>query len=161
MSIPLTKDGKPDKRYDPFLPVVIKPESQELSDLPKLDKFVYYKYQGLSTYHAAKAAGYSESYSKTKAYQLLRKQSYQEKSKEYYKAEAINTLPKQVKIQNDVINDCLENTENVVKHRQMLKEIRQEAGVRDDMDSAPRTINIQSIQSIIAQNAGIEIKKDE
>ena len=158
-NIPLNKDGTPDLRYTSNMPAIIPNTPRTLNDLSRMDKFIYYKFKGMNTYQAAKAAGYSESFCLSNAYQLKHKKSYQEKCKEYYKAEAVETLPKHVTINNNVIQDCLDNTDNIAKHRQILKEIREEAGVRDHVAAPPSTINIGSIQAIIASNAGIRIDK--
>jgi len=160
-NIPLTKSGKPDKRYKkplPILPEVIPdPETKEITnikDLPRFDQFVINTFY-LPTKEAAIEAGYAITTAETEAYEMIHQDRFQKKCQEYWPKDARNNLPIQARIKRSVLNYCLDNPGIVPNFRQILKEDREEAGVRDSLIPAPRTINLGD-----QINIGVMIKKE-
>ena len=104
-----------------------------------------------SIQEAAKAAGYSDKTASNIKALIKRSPALMNRIKDIYLANTVTQLHDIMVIEDNVLSHCKEkgNVDNVPKHAQMLKQIKQSAGVLDQ-DQAPKavTININTIEKI-------------
>ena len=104
-----------------------------------------------SVKEAAILAGYSESYADGPLYLKIKKESFQNKVREFYKGTSVAILPRISLVEQNVVKACLEDVGKVPKLAAMLKQIKQAAGVlAQEAPSAP-TINIQELKVLITR----------
>jgi phage terminase small subunit len=151
MTIPLTKDGKPDKRYKPKNNI---PKDLTISDLPKIDQFVYYQFQGYETIQAALAAGYAENTAKSILYKLRNSERYQTACQEYAIANNIALLPKVAKIDKNIIDLILKDPENYTKYKDVPRQIKQSTGILQETGTHTQQLNVNILTQVQSYQAG-------
>ncbi|MDY6839783.1 MAG: hypothetical protein SWH78_17635 [Thermodesulfobacteriota bacterium] len=120
-------------------------------------KFALYYLLGLSPYQAALRAGYSPSYAKSNMYKrlaeggCLRQEIERVLSKipERYRQICQARLIAVTDIEGKILERCREDPDKAMKHPQVLKQIKQTAGVLSDEVGGTLNINFTAIQGMM------------
>ena len=157
INTPLTKAGKPDKRYKPKTQL---PKDLTVSDLPKLDQFIYYQYKGHDNYQAAIAAGYADSTAKTIMYKMNRTDKYRQKCQEYAISKNVELLPKVTQIDSQIIDLINADPNLYPKFKDVPRQVKQVAGIlKDASPMLQPMVNIAvqvNVQGMVGKDIGLD-----
>ncbi len=149
MTIPLTKDGKPDKRYKPT-----PPKDLTVQDLPKLEQLIYYQYEGYPVKQAARAAGYAKNTIKTSLARIMRGEKYQQKCIEYAKAYELEDIPTILITERNIIHNTALDNSLYPTYKNIFKEKKQSVGLLQETGTHTQQINVNILTQVQSYQAG-------